>query len=648
MAENLKLKIILNAAENVTRPLKNVFKSSKKVKLQFAKMRAELKKLESTQQLIETHKTLSRNLGKTAANMDKAQKQIASMGRAIASANQPTKRQIQQFKQAKQQLNRLKIAHKQQKQTLLDSLQSLKKANIHTKKLSQSEQNLARQINLVNQRMTTQSKKLDLIKNKERKLAALKNIRNKRLQSKANMRFVGLAGYGMGSRMLGGMGGVLKPSVDFEQGMSGVASMSGISKTSEGFKKLQKQAHELGASTAFTSVEIAGGMEFLAKSGFKVQEVLNTMSGMVNLARAGRMSLTDTADISSNVLKSLNLDPSEMDRVSDVLASTFTNSNTDLEMLGDTLKYVASAVAEVKKTNAGIEEVGALAGLLGDAGIQASMAGTTLRAIYTRISKNSAALKALKELKITTTDALGNLRPLPEILAEIAKKTEGMGNAKRLGMFIDIAGKNAGTGMARLVKEGGSGAIEKFIKVLKASKGTAAKIAESLDDNLAGDIIKMSSAWDGLKRTIGDTQTGGLRGLTQQITKLIQTFNKWASEHPKLIRVLFGFIGFIASLITVIGGFALAIAGVLGPIAILRYIIGSFGMKSLGLITSMKFLSKLLWNIGKVILPFLGKTLLWLSRIFLMNPIGLIITGIAVRPYKAVKNAPSIRIEKSR
>ncbi|NYS35697.1 phage tail tape measure protein, partial [Streptococcus danieliae] len=142
-----------------------------------------------------------------------------------------------------------------------------------------------------------------------------------------------------------------------------------------------------------------------------------SMPGMLALAKAGRADLADTADIASNILSGLGMQANEMGRLGDVLTATFGNSNTNLQMLGETMKYAAP----IAKTYAvDLETVSAMAGKLGDAGIQGSMGGTALSAIMNRLAAPpKAAAKALEALGITTADAAGNMRPMPDILKDV-------------------------------------------------------------------------------------------------------------------------------------------------------------------------------------------------------------------------------------
>src|SRR5690606_18810915 len=142
---------------------------------------------------------------------------------------------------------------------------------------------------------------------------------------------------------------------------------------------------------------------------------------------AGRTELAQTADIASNILTGFKLTADQTGRLGDILVGTFTRSNVDLNMLGETMKYVAPVAADL---GVNIETAAAMAGKLGDAGIQGSMGGTALRAILSRLAAPpKMAAEALEKLRIKTTDAKGNLRDMPAILNDIAKATARMGDA---------------------------------------------------------------------------------------------------------------------------------------------------------------------------------------------------------------------------
>src|SRR5690606_2922780 len=171
--------------------------------------------------------------------------------------------------------------------------------------------------------------------------------------------------------------------------------------TDEEMAILSRTARELGASTVFSASQAAEGMSYLAMAGFSVSEIVDAMPGLLDTAAAAQSGLGVTADIVSNILSGFQLEARETTRVADVLTATFTSSNTTLEMLGDTMSYVAPVAASL---GISLEEVAAMTGRLGDVGIQGQRAGTALRAIFTRLAAPTGeAAKILQQLGVATT-----------------------------------------------------------------------------------------------------------------------------------------------------------------------------------------------------------------------------------------------------
>ena len=228
--------------------------------------------------------------------------------------------------------------------------------------------------------------------------------------------------------------------------MSKVQALTRLNKESEKLNKLREQAKKLGSTTSFTATEVAQGQSFLAMAGFDAEKIQKSMPSLLDLAKGAGLDLATTADISSNILSAFKMPAEQMGVVADTLAATFSRSNVDLAMLGDTMKYVAPIA---KKTGAGIQDAAAMAGLLGNIGIQGSEAGVALRALYNRMAAPPQdASSALKELNVQVADANGNMRPMAALLAEVAEKTKDMGNTKQLALFKAIAGSRAGAAMS--------------------------------------------------------------------------------------------------------------------------------------------------------------------------------------------------------
>src|SRR5690625_729121 len=293
----------------------------------------------------------------------------------------------------------------------------------------------------------------------------------------------------------------------YEQEMSRVRALSGA--TAEEFGALNARAKELGKTTPFSARQSAEGMSFLAMAGFETNEIIAAMPGLLNTAGAGQMELGQTADIVSNILQGFNVSAVETGRVADVLTAAFTSSNVDLAMLGETMKYVAP---NAYAAGLSLEETAAAAGLLGNAGIQASMAGTSLRQMLSRMSAPTGeAAKLMDQLGINTINADGSLKSLSEIVREVSNATEHMGDVQTMAAVKTLFGERAQASFLTLM-EAGPEALEEFTSELENSAGTAEDIMNTMLDNTEGKLLlfrsQVEGAWIDFYERIGSGEVG--------------------------------------------------------------------------------------------------------------------------------------------
>jgi TP901 family phage tail tape measure protein len=361
----------------------------------------------------------------------------------------------------------------------------------------------------------------------------------------------------------------VRVAMDFEKSMSAVAAKTQAGQ--EDMAKLTELAKDLGRSTQFSAKEVADGMDFLAMAGFKVNDVLTAMPGLLDLAAAGNLDLASTADIVSNILGGMNMEAAETGRVSDVLAKAATSSNVSVGMLGETFKFVAPVAAQA---GAGLEDVAAAAGLLGDAGIQGSEAGTGLRSVLLRLAAPpTEAAKALERLGVSTKDASGNMRPFGDILSDVDRsmKDLNLGSAEQIEIQNALFGKTAIASGAILQQAAANGELSAKTKELMESQGAAAEMAKIQNDNLAGAFTRLRSAIQGFQIEI----MAGDNGLQQFVDSLADGINKvteFAKQFPLLTRAvvalaaafvaLVALAPFIAAFISVIGSIKAVLAGV--------------------------------------------------------------------------------------
>jgi TP901 family phage tail tape measure protein len=368
---------------------------------------------------------------------------------------------------------------------------------------------------------------------------------------------------GMANRIMARLRGPIEVAAEFQEAMSLVGAVTN-NITGEEFEALRRQALELGAATTFSASQAAAGMGFLAKAGFTAQEQMTAMPAMLDLARAGAVDLATTADIASNILSGFGLDASEMTRVADVMTAVFTTANTDIPMLGDTMKYIAPVA---RAAGMSLEEAAAMAGLLGNAGIQSSQAGTTLRSMLQRLAAPSGeAAKALEALGISVADENGNMRSMVTLLGEVGDAIGGLGTQQQLEVIGTVFGREAAAGAAELLAQGQS--ISAYVDQLTASQGRAAAVAAEMSNNYRGAQEEFSGAIETLNIVLGDALLPMLTEFTLKLAEIASGFGEWVAANPELARMVMtiagisaGTLAIVAPILTVIGSFA-TMAGV--------------------------------------------------------------------------------------
>lgn len=625
-ANNLKLQLILSALDKVTGPLKKMQASGIGAGRALKEARDRLKDLNAQQKDISAWHTQRTAAQQTETALDAARERVRSLGQQMKATGVPTREMARDLKAAIREATGLKREHQQNQIQLQGLRNKLNAAGISTRNLGAGEQALKAKIAATNSELLKQENRLKRVTTQQQRLARNKAQYEKTQALAGGMAATGAGGLATGTGILYAGARMLAPGVQFDADMSKVQALTRLKKDDAQLAAMRAQSRQLGADTMFSATDAAQGQGFLAMAGFKPQAILDAMPGMLDLAKAGDSGLAETSDIASNILTGMDLQAKDMTRLGDVLVGTFTRSNTNLQMLGETMKYVGPVAASVGQD---VETVAAMAGKLGDAGIQGSMGGTALRAILNRLSAPpAAAAKALKKLGISAKDATGNMRAMPDILTELYEKTKKMGDADRAGMLKHIAGEEAVSGLQVLVKQAGNGELQKFIATLRETQGEAATTAKTMGDNLVGDLDELSSAWEDLGIQLQEQQNGPLREITQNLANIVGGVKAWIVENPVLAGQIVKTAAGLGIIMAVMGGITLALASILGPFAMVRFAMMLLGIKSLGLVTALKFVAS---------------ALLWIARLAMANPIGLLITVLAGGAYLIYKNWDAVK-----
>lgn len=666
---DLKLKILMEAVDRVTAPIRAIRSGAAGLRTDVAATAEKLRGLERSAQQLEKFRALKtaakRNADALAATQGKATSLAAALGKAetttkaarsafaaataeaaklAAATNQDatalaaaqakvktTTTALKEAEKAAKGLSRefaattaaagkLKDAGQRGAAELQRLRTQLRSAGVDTGKMASEQKRLKAEIAATTTAADRQAAALAKLAARAKAMAAAKGKMEKTQTVAGTMAGAGAAGLATGGSALAAVASTAMVGIDFEAMMSKVGALAKIEKTSAAFEKLEKQAFDLGATTSFSASQGAEAMANLAMAGFDAEKIYGVMPGMLNLAKAGTTDLGLTASITANIMAGFGLQASQMGDVGDVLVATFTNSNTNLEMLGETMKYVAPIA---KAAGYSLGDVAVMAGLLGNVGIQGSDAGTALRASLIRLAAPpKEAKEKLEELGVATKDVAGNMRPFSNVLADIAEKTKAMGNAQKIEMFSKIFGVEAAAAMTELVDKAGSTGIKEMTQTIKAAHGLNDKIAAQMADNAKGDLDNLSSAIEGVAIIITKINTQPLRDLATWAANVATAAGEWMQQNPRLTATLTQVAVAVAALVAVGGGLALTIAGILGPFAILRFALAAIGIQLPALIGG-------LMGLGRAVLLGVVPALWSMAAALLANPIVWIVAAIA-------------------
>ncbi len=320
----------------------------------------------------------------------------------------------------------------------------------------------------------------------------------------------------IGTALGGVAAAAVKVGSDFEAQMSRVEAISGA--TGKELDDLREQALELGADTAFSASEAAEGMENLAAAGFETTEIMDAMPGLLDLAAASGEDLASSSDIAASTLRGFGLEASEAAHVADVLAENANRTNSSVTETGEAMKYIAPMA---RACGISMEETAAAIGLMANAGIQGSQAGTTLRGALSRLSKpTDAMITAMDELGVSFYDSDGKMKSLSEQVAMLEGAMTGLTDEERNNYLVTLYGQEALSGMLALIQTG-SGDLDALTASFESCDGSAAATAATMRDNLQGSVEELGGSLETLGIHIYDSFSEPLQDAVGKATESI-------------------------------------------------------------------------------------------------------------------------------
>ena len=388
----------------------------------------------------------------------------------------------------------------------------------------------------------------------------------------------GIAGLGVAA---------VKTTADFDSEMSKVSAISGATGTD--LDKLRGKAREMGAKTKFSASEAAQGMQYMAMAGWKTQDMMDGLEGIMNLAAASGEDLASTSDIITDALTAFGLSAKDSSHFSDILAAASSNANTNVSMMGETFKYAAPVLGSLGYT---AEDAALAIGLMANAGIKSSQAGTSLRGAITNLAKpTDTVAAAMDKYGISLTDSSGKMLSLRELMEQLRQKLGGLSEAEQAQAAAALFGKNAMSGMLAIIN-GSDKDFEKLAGAIDNCDGSSEKMANTMNDNLQGQITILMSQLQELAISFGEILMPKIRDIVTHVQNFVDKLNAMDEGQKETILRIGMFVAALAPMLMGLGKvitFSANVSRALGTLSAGLVKAGGFSgvfTKALGLITS--------------------------------------------------------------
>ena len=506
-------------AINTTRQLQNTMQKLNSTAGKIDAFKKQTTALESNRQKLERltaeHDRLQQEMNQTEQPSEKLRAAMERNERQIADTTA----------KIEQQENRLR--------TLGDELSD---AGVDTSRLTEENERLA--------------KSYDRLKSGQEELARLNGAiqKNNEAISQTKTQLGGVIGTAaaLGAALYAGP---VKKAAEFEAQMSTVQAISGA--TGDDLAKLSALAKEMGATTQFTAVESGKALEYMAMAGWKTNQMIGGLPGIMNLAAASGEDLGSVSDIVTDALTAFRMSAEDAGRFADVLAQASSNANTNVGMMGATFQKVAPVAGALGYS---VEDMSLAIGLMANASIKADVAGTSLKTSLANMAKPTKQMQTyMDRYGISLTRSGGSMKTFREVVDNLRGSLGGLSEAEQVAAATAIFGKESFAGMLAIVNASDED-FQKLSDSINNSAGAAERMAAIKLDNLEGDITLMKSALDGLQIAIGDallpTFRAGTQGITDFITKLTQFINENPELIQQIVKITAGLLAFKAATLT--------------------------------------------------------------------------------------------------
>lgn len=524
----------LNASLNGN--FKGTFNSAQQ---EFARLGKEIQSMNRLQSDISSYQKQQKAVQNTEAKLRNLEKQYDLIQKEIKETDGPTAGLEREQAKLEQRISDTTTALERQNQKLSATEQRLNDARVDTSNLSGESQRLAAQMR-------------DLARQQEEAARGAQSFGGSVQDAfAAAQQALVSAGIATGLREIcDAYAECVSVAADFESSMSNVEALSGS--TTQEMAELTAAAKELGATTKFTAQQSADAMGYMAMAGWDAQQMMAGMDGVINLAAAAGEDLAQVSDIVTDNLTAFGLTAADTAHFSDVLAAAATNSNTSVSIMGETFKQSAAIAGSLGYS---IEDVAVGVGLMANAGVKGSIAGTALKNTFNGLLEGATlTAAAFGEYEFSAIKADGTMKDFAGTIDELRVYFDQMTEAERVNNAMAIAGKRGYNGLLAILN-----ATDADYQSLTASinncTGAAKRMADIKMDNLRGQLTLMDSAMEAVKTTIGEQFNPELRRLAEIGTDVLTWVNDFIQAHPAMTKGVMTFTG-------VMGAATVAITGV--------------------------------------------------------------------------------------
>lgn len=525
---------------------------------------------QKTAQKIQTHQ---QNAERLRAKIEETGDATGELTAQLAREENEVQKNTEKLKSNESQIQRTRTSIEEQTQQLDSMGEELREAGVNTDNLEDANSRLQRSY----ERLQSSQQTLQRLNQAQQNIS--ESISHTKTQLVGTVGVMAAAGAAIYS-------GPVKKAAEFQEQMSSVQAISGA--TGEDLKSLSEKAKEMGATTKFTAQEAGKAMEYMAMAGWKTEDMLGGVEGIMNLAAASGEELAAVSDIVTDAMTAFGMKAdgttngvANATHFADVLARAASNANTNVGMMGETFKYVAPVAGSMGYS---LEDTATMIGVMANSGIKASDAGTALRSIMTRLATDAgASSKSLGALGILT-EKLGvqfydderKARDLAVVIGETREAWKGLTQEEQNNYAKKIAGQTGISGFIALM----SAEQEDFDKLtasINNADGAAKAMAGTKLDNLNGQITLMKSAWDALQVELGGMLLPVLTDLIKKATEVLGVVTGFVQKNPEMVKTVAKVVGGLMAFR--VGMLSLKLAGLTGASGIVSLLQKLMGLR---------------------------------------------------------------------